>query len=831
MKRLSLFQKILVATLLLSLIPLLVSSAILAVNLGNVREMLADRIADSADLQASESLRLRAEQVAETISNFLEECEADLLLCTTLPRTPAILTPFYESRRGEIWRRDGTAAAPREVREWIPRYSSLAVIDRTGHETFVIRNGKTVPKEELRDVSSPAGTEFLSEEYFSKVRDLKGGEIYVSRLTGFHVSKAEQLAGAQEPESAFGGKEYRGVIRFATPLFDADGSFDGAVVLSLDHRHLMEFSQHISPGQNRLVVFPSYKSGNYAFLFDDEGWIITHPKFWDIRGVDTRGRLVPPYTERSSREDIDTGRIPYNLDHAGFIHPNYPRVAQMVRERKSGYVDITNVGGAKKVMAFAPIAYGTGDYGRHGIFGGVTIGFQVDQFHETARTGAALINEQLREHLRLSMLIVAVTSLMVVACAWLLSRGVTRPLAMLAQGVSRLADGETGSRVEIDSRDEVGQLAGSFNRMAEELEQRKNSLLKTLDELKQSRRHIMEERNFKESVLESISSAIMTLSPEGLLTSVNGTGKRLLGDCARIGAHYGVLFTEWGDMNGRVRDVLAGYKGYGREPLTIERGGKELSFEVGFFPIHAGAAGGITVTMRDETEKESYREEMTRLDRLASLGKLAAGIAHEVRNPLTGVSLLLDDLHDRAGLDPDNQVLMRKALQEIERVERLIAALLNFSSPPKAHFREGDLNRVIQDTLLLLRRECERQGVELAFTPGEVAPFYFDIEKIKQALLNLIKNALEAMPKGGNITVRTAAANGTAVIIVADSGPGIAEGDLPLIFEPFFTRKGAGTGLGLSITQRIVEEHHGRIAVESRQGQGSTFVINLPTAG
>ena len=234
------------------------------------------------------------------------------------------------------------------------------------------------------------------------------------------------------------------------------------------------------------------------------------------------------------------------------------------------------------------------------------------------------------------------------------------------------------------------------------------------------------------------------------------------------------------------------------------------------------------VTMRDETVRERLREEMTRMDRLASLGKLSAGIAHEVRNPLTGISLLLDDLHDRASGDTASQAMMQKALAEIERVERLISSLLNFASPPKAQFREGDLNRVVQDTLLLLRRVCEQQKVELSFQPGDLPCFRFDIEKIKQALINLVKNALEAMPQGGVITISTYREEETAVITVADTGPGIEAGDLPLIFEPFFTRKGAGTGLGLSITQRIIEEHQGRITVGSEPGKGTTFVIHLP---
>jgi signal transduction histidine kinase/HAMP domain-containing protein len=828
MTRPTLFKKILAAMLLLSLLPLLISALILALNLGSVRDILADRIATSADQQASESLKMRAEQVAENISVFLHECESDVRLLAVLPSSPEIIRSFYRNRKDEIWYRTGSAANPKEVKEWIPRYSSLAVIDRNGRETLVIRNGTFADRSQLRDVSNPANTDFKSEDYFRATRRLKKGEVYVSHLTGFHVSKAEQLAGAEDPESAYGGKTYRGVIRFATPLFNRTGRFDGIVMVALDHRHLMEFSQHILPGKNAETVFPSYKSGNYAFIFDDEGWIITHPKFWDIRGLDRTGKLIPPYTEHSSKEDVVRGIIPFNLDYAGFVHPNYPVVARLARDKKSGYVDITNVGGARKIMAFAPIPYTTSAYARHGIFGAVTIGFQVDQFHEMARAGVALINRQIHGHITSSTLIVAVTSLLVVLCAWFLSRGVTRPLAMLAEGARRVAEGSQENRVEISSSDEVGELADNFNKMAAELELRKNNLLQTLEELSSSRKEILDERNFKESVLESITSGIITFSPEGTLTSINGTGIRFLGEAARPGVHFSTVFTGWGDMADRAASVLAGSKGYGREPLIVERDEVPRYFEVGFFPISEGAFGGITITMRDETVRERLREEMTRMDRLASLGKLSAGIAHEVRNPLTGISLLLDDLHDRAASDPESQGMMQKALAEIERVERLISSLLNFASPPKAQFREGDLNRVVQDTILLLRRLCEQQQVELSFTAGDIPCFRFDIEKIKQALLNLVKNALEAMPRGGRITITTSMEEETATIVVADNGPGIDAGDLPLIFEPFFTRKGAGTGLGLSITQRIIEEHHGRISVESGPGTGTTFIIQLP---
>jgi signal transduction histidine kinase len=828
MPRLTLFKKIMAVTLLLSLLPLLVSSLILLSNLESVNRRLTAEIADTSDIQASESLQMRAQHVAETIADFLSQCEGDLRFLSRTPLDKKTLLNFYSTRSSEVWQRRGTSDTPRETRELIPLYRSLAIIDKNGRERLVIRDGLFLSPAELRDVSTPAGTEFKNEEYFSRIKGMRPGDIYVSHLTGFHVSKQEQLAGAADPESAYNGASYDGVIRFGSPLFDRQGVFNGMVVISLDHRHLMEFTQHIDPGRNFSTVFPSYKSGNYGFLFDDEGWIITHPKFWDIRGVDRLGKPVPPYSERSGQADIDAGLIPFNLDHAGFIHPNYPKVAAEVRNHKIGYVDITNVGGAKKIMAFAPIPYDTGDYSRYGVFGGVTIGFQVDQFHEAARKGSRLINRELRQHRSLSAMIILATALLAGFSAWVLSRGITRPLRQLIEGARRLAEGDTRSRVSVSSADELGELADTFNTMSNELEIRKTSLLSTLDELRRSRLEILDERNFKESILESISSAIVTFSPDGLLTSINTTGIHFLGNGICVDMPYREVFKGWDGMEQLTELALATRSGYGRQPLQLERPNGMTYFEVGFFPIGKDAEHGLTVTMRNETEKEKLREEMMRLDRLASLGKLSAGIAHEVRNPLTGISLLLDDLHDRSETGSADQQMIKKAVNEIDRVERLVNALLNYSSPARAEFRVCDLNQVVIDTVLLMRRPAERGGVAIHLESGEIAVFRFDPEKIKQALLNIIRNAVEALPAGGGIRIATLTCGETAVITISDNGPGIREDDLPLIFEPFFTRKGAGTGLGLSITQRIVEEHHGRIQVESSPAGGTTFTIELP---
>lgn len=827
MPRLTLFKKFLVITLLLSLLPLIASSLILFFNLESTSARLTSEIGGTADIQASESLQMRATQVAKSMADFLRQCESDLIFLSSSQLDQATLLNFYASRRGEIWYRTGSSSPPHEAREQVPLYRSVALIDKHGREKLVIRDGAVVPAAELRDVSDPSRTEFLTEDYFTRVRT-QPGKIYVSRLTGFHISKQEQLNGADEPEHALDGKSYQGVIRFAAALFDARGSFNGVVVISLDHRHLMEFTQHIDPGHNFSTVFPSYKSGNYAFMFDDEGWIITHPKYWDIRGLDSRGRLIPPYSKSSSQSDIDSGRIPFNLDHAGFIHPNYPRVADQVRKQKAGFVDTTNVGGARKIMAFAPIIYDRGDYARHGVFGGITIGFQLDQFQDAARKGSRLIDQQLGEHRSRSAFILLVTSLLAGISAWGLSRGITRPLLQLTEGAQKLAGGDIRCRVPVTTADEIGELTRTFNFMADELETRKNNLLATLDQLQRSRIDILEERNFKTSVLESISSAIITISPAGVLTSINGVGQKYLSEDVCLGMEYHEVFAAWPDVCSRIEVVLQSRRGYGREPLNRQIDGEMTYYDFGLFPIGTDAEMGLTVTLRNETERERLREETVRLDRLASLGKLSAGIAHEVRNPLTGISLLLDDLHDKPGFSVEEKEMLSKALSEIERVERLISALLNYSSPVRTAFRDGDLTGIVKDVLLMMRRQAEKQGVVLNVTYGPLPEFRFDPEKIRQALINILKNALEVLEAGGIITIATGCNDTTVTVAITDNGPGIRQQDLPLIFEPFFTRKGAGTGLGLSITQRIIEEHHGTLTVDSDGKTGTTFRIALP---
>ncbi|HEX9022038.1 MAG TPA: ATP-binding protein [Nitrospirota bacterium] len=236
--------------------------------------------------------------------------------------------------------------------------------------------------------------------------------------------------------------------------------------------------------------------------------------------------------------------------------------------------------------------------------------------------------------------------------------------------------------------------------------------------------------------------------------------------------------------------------------------------------------------LREQTDILFQTEEqLRRADRLSALGELSAGMAHEIRNPLGAIKGAVEILKDDYSPDEAKYEFVRILLKETDRLNRIVHEFLGFARPKPPEFHQTDPNESVESVLTLISQEARKAGVAVV---KKLDPFIgkrnLDAALLKQALLNLMLNAIQAMPKGGALTVETALRGEFLEIKIADTGVGITEENRKKLFSPFFTTKKNGTGLGLAITYRIVQNHRGTVAVSSEPGRGTTFTIKIPVA-
>jgi signal transduction histidine kinase len=231
---------------------------------------------------------------------------------------------------------------------------------------------------------------------------------------------------------------------------------------------------------------------------------------------------------------------------------------------------------------------------------------------------------------------------------------------------------------------------------------------------------------------------------------------------------------------------------------------------------------------RDEIQR-LHQTQMSRAEHLATMGELAAGLAHEIRNPLAGIAGVIEIIgRDLPASSPARSVV-KEVRHEVMQINRIVSDLLECARPKPPETRLSDLNATIEHAVLFSRQQALSKSIDIEFRhdaiPLEVE---HDSNQVNQVLLNLLLNSIQSIDRTGKITVTVARQDGMAVATVTDTGRGIAPEHLPHIFRPFYTTKGNGTGLGLSLARRIVEEHGGRIEVSSSIGHGSTFTVFLP---
>jgi PAS domain S-box-containing protein len=373
-------------------------------------------------------------------------------------------------------------------------------------------------------------------------------------------------------------------------------------------------------------------------------------------------------------------------------------------------------------------------------------------------------------------------------------------------------------------------------------------VMEARNEARKLLRQVLEDQRLKELILESIPSGLITVNLDGQITTFNHAAQTVLGYTASevLGLPLQMLFSL--DV---VRKVIASGQEQHKAVEVGDHNGQEIMLDMHVMPLRddRNAQIGALLTFTDVTAMHRLEEEKRRLDRLASLGEMAASVAHEVRNPLasikTSMQMLMDDLVSGVGehlafssaMNLEAQESIAVVLKEVERLDSIVRDLLLFARPRQLHLVPCKLSVLSDHVLDIMQIQCADAGVEVHRLYHDVPPLRADIAQMEQVLFNLLTPAIQAMPEGGILTVschvvigdtREPDARQWLEFSVSDTGVGITLDQRKHIFQPFFTTKAHGIGLGLPITRRLIEDHRGSIHVESQPGYGATFTLQLP---
>lgn len=340
---------------------------------------------------------------------------------------------------------------------------------------------------------------------------------------------------------------------------------------------------------------------------------------------------------------------------------------------------------------------------------------------------------------------------------------------------------------------------------------------------------------FSDHLVQHMPLGLVAMDSTGQVVALNQSAETLLGVKFEDAVTKAAETTLPRPLIRFLKDVKTSANPVIRELALSGSAGKELSFEVigtTLFQEDSGLPVSV-ILFRDLTELKNLKEEVARSERLASIGRLAAGVAHEIRNPLSSIKGFATYFRERYQDVPEDRQTADIMIQEVQRMNRVVGQLLEFARPVTVEKKVISLSVLVRRSLKMIEGDAKVKKISLEMkTDDENLSVQVDPDSIQQVLLNLYLNSLEAMDNGGRLTVLCGLnETGTGVEIkVTDTGSGISEENLSNLFDPYFTTRPSGTGLGLAIVHKIIESHQGEVVVESRVGEGTSVTITLPVS-
>ncbi len=354
-------------------------------------------------------------------------------------------------------------------------------------------------------------------------------------------------------------------------------------------------------------------------------------------------------------------------------------------------------------------------------------------------------------------------------------------------------------------------------------------------ELEETTRTLANLRVLHERIVESIRSGLVTIDLEGRIYTFNRTAEEITG--YRAEAVRGTsIYTLFGDIRREITNALSDNTEFQQRFeigfTTPEGFVMQLGYSISPLYSESGGTTGLILTFQDLTDIRSMEESVRRKDRLAAVGRVAAGLAHEIRNPLGAMRGAIQLLESKAAKDTAQANIMEIILRESDRLNEIITNFLKYARPKASKFSEIDVRRPIEDMITLMRHSPDiNQNHHLAARlPDGPVLISADESQLKQIFWNLARNAVQSMPDGGKLTVSLNRVNQNQIsIIFSDTGCGMAPSQVEQLFEPFSKSTTGGTGLGLSIVYQSVRDHNGTINVTSKEKHGTDIRIQLPT--